>query len=567
MKPNTKQKVALRQDPNFDTFQPKQHDVGGQQEESDDQREKIWLRDGDINLRDSYFDYKANNVGIPLQAEPTPKEKVMLDFNYKVAQHSYETLRKTTFLDIISKINHFKLSGTSRIRTAEYMNRKSRDDKLIYPFGIERDPLVLKVLNQILYDELEKSIRACCTGPTPQSKARAEQSLVDSMSEAVQKIREEEQSKHADKIQSLKTEIDMYKQQIKRKNELINRLLTDKTLFTRYFDDFSLLFTDVYRHLHAYEDKKAADLMTRIAKANDFLRWAKDYSGDERRYIADADWSAIKEKEKQNYLDESDLDKSKVWAYKKQIHLNRISPDKSQNKYEYQGFGSDGKKQPSRSLDLTPKQDHRIGQPNVSKQLFGDTDHLSPTDPKRQQGNQLIQAKSFEDFAKSFHKLTYEELQEFCLALSDQLTQAKKEMKKKIQQEEEKLLKLKEEFQHEKQLMTTEKRELLAIMELEKKARDQLNLEHKNSKDIMIEGWTLAFDCYNLLMTVSKAPSLHPSFCRFLLDAASKITDGFMLTRSFLSKVRFDDEALRFKRSKRRLFDAHDFGMEQPCRV
>ena len=41
------------------------------------------------------------------------------------------------------------------------MARRSRDDRLIYPFGVERDPLVVKVLCQVLYDELERSLRNC----------------------------------------------------------------------------------------------------------------------------------------------------------------------------------------------------------------------------------------------------------------------------------------------------------------------------------------------------------------------------------------------------------------------
>ena len=532
MNPRRKEPANPRFEANFDTFQPHRLERGPNIALSEDEKDTIWMEEGEP---DPDYVYRPSEQALPPMADITAKDKVMLDFNYKVTQNSYEKTRKSVFLDVISKINHFKLSGTSRIRVTEYMTRKSREDKLVYPFGVERDPLVLKVLSQVLYDELEKSIRIGCTGPTPLSKAKADQALLDSMSEAVTQLREEEKQKHLQHIQELKHEIAVYKNQINRKNDLINRLFSDKTLLAKYFDDFSMLFTDSFRYLHGHSGKEAASLMDRLAKANDFLRWAKEYGDDERRYIVDKDWRDLKEREKKNLFDESDLDKSKVWAYKQQQHLDRISPFpspvKSHPDTEFR-LNSGGHK-PSKSLDASKlRVDHKPVAPEVSKRLFDQTE-----DRNQSQGKKLMQAGSLEEFTNSFNNMTYEQLQEFCLALSDQLTQSKKESKAKLADANEKLKVTEEEYKYNK-------KELLSIIEAERKSREQSDLETTNMKEVLTEGWSLAFDIYNLIVMVSKSPSYQKPFARFMIRCGTQIADGYILTRSFLSKVDFPDRSI-----------------------
>lgn len=529
---------------NFDTFQPQSRSQaqahGGTYY---DNNGEIWLQDanqeyGTEKNNEDRRNVRYKNEWLPPVSDISPKEKVMLDFNYKAALNTYEKERKKTLLDVLSKVNHFKLSGISRVRITEYMNRKSREDRLVYPFGVESDPLVLKVLAQVLYDELEKSVRACCTGPSAENKARSEQALMESMSDAVNQIREEEKSKNSQLITNLKSEIATHRQQIKRKNELINRLFSDKTLFTKYFDDFSLLFTDAYRYLHNIEDKQAAELTNRFAKANDFLRWAKDYSEDERKYIVDKDWSAIKEKEKQSLMDDSDLDKSKVWAYKQQLHLQRVSPKPSPRKADFDDDSRifSGGKGPSKSLEISKSRlDDRLDHQPVSKRLFGD----GGQNPRLNRVNSagLLRAESFEDFASSFHNLTYEQLQEFCLALSDQLAQAKKELKVKAVETDDAINSLKQDFKIERDLLVDEKRELVSIIELERKSRLHAELEYENVKSTTAEAWRIAFDCYNLIVQLAKTPSQQKYFGLFLTNRIAEITDGYIHSKTHFGKV------------------------------
>lgn len=547
-------------DSRFDTFDPKaaytdinddEHYWHGRDESIDGQGQ---MEDSDAGDGRSDIRNKSQNKSQYPSSKITEKDKSVLDLNYRAMQGKYEKLRKNAFLDVMNKVNHFKLSGSSRVRISEFMNRKSREDKLMYPFGIERDPLIMKVLIQILYDELDKSMRACCTGLTPASKAKADQSMLDDMAAAVAQIRDEEKNKYESQISDLMGEVHLHKRQLKRKNWLISRLFTDKSLFSKYWDDFSLLFVDVFRLLQQSEEIKDPDLLDRIAKANEFVIWAKDYNDDERRYVADQDWTNIKEREKKSLMDDVDLSKRKVWDYKRAKHIERVSA----NEISLNQRLSRMENKHSKSVDSeTNYQDA----PNLIKvQSRGQQGSLKDKKLAGLEGktSDLIQPASFEEFASSFNNLTYDQLQDFCLALSDQLAQVKKDLTN---------LKEKSDLESQERKNKDNKLQKLQIEEREKSLQkvtdlvlerteisrnlEQSKKELERMKVGLTEASIMVFDCYNVVVNIGKNATYLQPFGRFLSESNSLIMQQYMKARSLLSKVYLIDLDNEHQRSER----------------
>lgn len=278
-----------------------------------------------------------------------------------------EKLKKNVFLRVMDKVNHFKTSGTSRIRIAEYMVKRNSEDTAVYRFGIEKDELCLKVLCHILYEELEGLIKNYSTQDRlRQIQAEQEKGVhnkvdLDKVMEMVETMRKEERVRYEAEIRALNGQIETFEGQVKRKNMLINRLFTDKNVFDSYWDSLSNTLVDIdrfvdelYAHLRDSDspvinhtalddggreyftfDKIVAGIHERINKAAEFVKWAQDYHAEsDQTYLNDPDWIARKEHEKSDLKDEMDLSRHNVKDFKaKKLKAAKSTEEGSQNEH------------------------------------------------------------------------------------------------------------------------------------------------------------------------------------------------------------------------------------------
>lgn len=530
----------------FDTFDPKanpnedRQNIYAERDRRLENRE-LWLQDKESEQADDWEEgwEKEGRKQYPVFEKITSQDKLVLDMNYRESKEKYERMRKSAFLDVIDKVNHFKLSGSSRVRISEFMNRKNKEDKLVYPFGMERDPLVMKVLVQVLYDELDKSLRSSCSGPTPAVKAKSDQAALQKMADRVEQIRKEEKARYEDVIKDLQGEVHLHKRQLKRKNWLVSRLFSDKSMFSKYWEDFSLLFVDVFRLLQQSEEIKDPELLDRIAKANEFVLWAKDYNEDERRYVEDQDWTNIKEREKKSFMDDVELSKRKVWDSERARHIERVSANQISlnqrlSKTEKKESKSVESQNPYKNLHQRDRHDSRYDSP-----------------PKERKTAGLIQPSNFQEFASSFNNLTYDQLQDFCLALSDQLTQLKKDTAVLKEKYEIEIKDLEEKVKLANTLVESDREnyvQRMAELGLEKTelavCLEKCKREIERNKIGLTEASIMAFDCYNVVMNISKNSTYIQPFGRFLNEANSVIVQNYMKSRSLISKVEYTHSRL-----------------------
>lgn len=136
---------------------------------------------------------------------------------------------------IKDKIQTFKSGEASRSKMQEYVERKNAEQTYVYPFGVEKDPLVLKVLCQLLYDELESSIRKNAMlspssrflSPTDRSQLLSRKNLQDSGSDIMTKInslqanRDLDLKKRNNDIESLRKELEAAKKTVQEREVAI----------------------------------------------------------------------------------------------------------------------------------------------------------------------------------------------------------------------------------------------------------------------------------------------------------------------------------------------------------
>lgn len=491
-----------------------------------DNTTEIFMQDySDIDERSGSISERLKRIDKSLalreSVKISSKEREALQFDYNAEHDNYEKQKKKIMLDVKDKVNHFKMSGSSRVRVAEYMNRKNREDPLIYPFGAERDILVLKVLNQVLYDELNKTIRSWCSETSTQSKLKTNQAMLDSMGDAVNKLREEEEEKYKKIIQDLRSDVDLHKRQLKRKNWLISRLFSDKTMFSNYWDEFSMLFVEMFRLLQESEDSEHQELIDRIAKANEFVLWAKDYNDDEKRYINDTDWTAIKEKEKKSFIEDIELSKRKVLDYKRAKDIGRVSFDEPKQ----------GKR-----LFKTDKKDLKVKDP-FSFLRDSKKDILREKTPSSNTVPELVKPKTYQEFANSFNSLSKDQLQDFCLALSEQLTNLKKELATCKQRSESELREHQAELENIQMELQDERDRLAKFEELNDDRLEVNEKEISYLKNCLLGSTLTAFDCLNVLTNLGKNKNYVAPFSAFLSKVAGNIQEQFVKAHSMLNKV------------------------------
>lgn len=90
-------------------------------------------------------------------------DQVLIELQHLNQTEATRKLRSIILVDVLKKMSHFKHSPTSRKKVLEYLIDEGRRNKqdLKYNFATERDTLNLKVLSNILYQELDNVIQNC----------------------------------------------------------------------------------------------------------------------------------------------------------------------------------------------------------------------------------------------------------------------------------------------------------------------------------------------------------------------------------------------------------------------
>lgn len=281
--------------------------------------------------RHSSQDYPAHPVPnyipppLPMPSPPTRAECAVFSLAQNTALSLYQEVRKRVLITVLGKVEHFKHSGMQVHKVEEYMRKKAKE-KWIYNYGTERDVLVLKVLVQVLYEELEKALRNWANKEIPSSMQPIEdpinQKLPDPkflshMKKELEIAAAEQNVRISMEASSLRKEIEGQSKniadladQISFKEKLIRRLRTDIDLHQTAFTILEALVKQIAYIVPPAMSSPDLDLI--LTHLSCLIKWAKDYCReDEWTYLHDADWIKRKEKEKRDLITEGKLLASK----------------------------------------------------------------------------------------------------------------------------------------------------------------------------------------------------------------------------------------------------------------
>lgn len=238
-------------------------------------------------------------------------------------------------------------------------------------------------------------------------------------------------------------------------------------------------------------------------------------------------------------MDDVELSTRKVWDYKRARHIERVSA----NEISLNQRLSKTDTKPSRSIDQTKI--HKNFNPDTRNNNVGfSTNKNNNSQLNDSKTSELIQPENFEQFASSFNNLTYDQLQNFCLALSDQLSQAKKdsvaaedkydlqrqELESKFKHIEDVMIEEREKFVQKISDINTEKSELT-------KGIDKCRMDLENMKIDLSKTLIMAFDSYNVIQNISKNSSYIKPFGRFLAKTNLQIVQQYNKAKNLLSNV------------------------------
>jgi len=344
-----------------------------------------------------------------------------MEINFKDLSSSFKDLRKKVFLNVLDRVNHFKLSGTSRVRTTEYMRRRNREDSHIYQFGIEKDPLVLQVLCQVLYDELENSLKNLSNiEKSYELEQKRKQGREDSMQlqtvlELVEKVRREESDRFERDISSLNIQLKSHKRAIESKDKLISRLKADKSMYRKYMSSLSSLLVSLSPHC----PPKLHETLTR---SHAYTRWLVDYEDtDDRTYTTNNDWITRKEVEKTEWVNLLDMNMLGKVDRQDLEPLAARTEDSLENKKLQMHSPKRGRDYEAENKENLSKGNHSFNKP--------------PSRYRSNSSNQYssnfagLNVSNFEEFKERFESMNRQELLQLFYDMSEKLSSLKKELR------------------------------------------------------------------------------------------------------------------------------------------
>lgn len=243
-------------------------------------------------------------------------------------------------------MQNYKLNSPAPHTILNYIQQQfNKKHDFYYNFLEESDPTTLKVLIQILYEQIESQ---CINLAIRDQEAHKRQVGVENIhpdrladrqhkdAELKYHLKEFEDT-HGLEREKLRLEMEdqtlrcqNFETQLKRKNNLVNRLFDDRSLFVKSFDKQTGVLVRGYQFLMRYaQDTKdvytkevlkiqqpnsfiaqpesqsqAEKLSQEISSVTKFLFWAKDYEKiDDKKYFNDQDFERQMAKEKSEYSD------------------------------------------------------------------------------------------------------------------------------------------------------------------------------------------------------------------------------------------------------------------------
>ena len=143
----------------------------------------------------------------------------------------------TVYEKIKTKLNTFKNGGASRVKMQDYIEKRNSEQSNVYPFAMEKDPLVLKVLCQLLYDEIELANRKnSILSQTSRTQRFSKCSNIDQGIDIVSKLTSMQAGKDQDSIKITKTVRDLKTELRDLKTELVKAKKTASDGQTMIFE-------------------------------------------------------------------------------------------------------------------------------------------------------------------------------------------------------------------------------------------------------------------------------------------------------------------------------------------
>ena len=380
-----------------------------------------------VDLRVDGDDHRRGKPVSDAAQPPKPvtsvRDRLVMEINFKDLSSSFRDLRKKVLLNVLDRVNHFKLSGTSRVRTSEYMRRRNREDPLIYQFGIEKDPLLLQVLCQVLYDELENSLKNLSNiEKTYELEQKRKQGKEDSMQlktviELVEKVRREESDRFEKDIYNLNLQQKALRRATEAKDKLISRLKEDKSMYRKYMSSLSSLLVSLSPHC-------PPKLHETLSRSHAYTRWLVDYEEtDDRTYNTNADWIDRKEREKADWINLLDMNMlGKLDIKDRESHLPQRERSDSLEETKPQIIS------PKKARDHDAENKENVSKGNHSF-------NKPPSKYRSNSSNQYssnfagLNINSFEEFKEKFESMNRQELLQLFYEMSDKLSSLKKELR------------------------------------------------------------------------------------------------------------------------------------------
>jgi len=247
---------------------------------------------------------------------------------FEEAGDAINKIRRLTFRDINRKMEHFKQSSNSRKSIYEYILKQNKANlPNWYDFGVERDQLSLKVLLQILYEDIEKFIK----NGVLKDKAHANELHLLRRKESMNKFSfgegepnqftnkencvVNEQNKilenNSRKVEAYKREVEELETEISEKKNLIQRLYEDKELFIKASSNLSTVLASTFSLLTKisatpiYAPPLSKDIdehLKMLSEHSSFISWARSYEQTpDAVYINDLSFRKRSREELENY--------------------------------------------------------------------------------------------------------------------------------------------------------------------------------------------------------------------------------------------------------------------------
>ena len=271
----------------------------------------------------------------------------VMESSHKSNVENVRYLKTMIANDINNKMQNYKMNSPPDMVIKKYITEQvTKKSSFYYSFGKTESLIEMKVLAQILYEQIED----CCVnlavlghGHPKHNKLDMSQTFdqnkvfsdlpsqayeLEYMMKTMGETKKNEMAKINLEIEDLQLKCQNFENQLKRKNALINRLFSDRTLFVKSFDKLTGTLTRSYQFFMRYlsdtkdvyvneilkiqlpnsfiankQAQEGAEKLTKeICSLTKFLFWAKDYEQtDDLKFFNDVDYFKRIENEKKEY--------------------------------------------------------------------------------------------------------------------------------------------------------------------------------------------------------------------------------------------------------------------------